>query len=507
MIGKNKKIRTFASQIKNIGYRNGKPASDTKESYKETMQQVENNLDNIGGPGFCLAKWLQVTIHLANGTNHSCHHPRVHAIDPEEIKTNPSALHNTAYKKQQRKEMMEGGRPDECDYCWRVEDANADSSIEDKNFSDRIIKSASPWAISRIEEVMKHGWEGDITPSYVEVDFENTCNFKCAYCSPSYSSQWQKEIRDHGPYVLPFIRFNDPAETAKHSKLPIKPDGNPYIEAFWKWFPEASKEMTDFRITGGEPLLSKNTFKVLDYLEKNPNRELNFAINSNLGVDTDVVDNYIERINKLQHDRCIRSCTVYTSNEAYGKQAEYIRYGMDYELWERNLRTFVGNTRAKVVIMSTINNLSFSSYQKFLETVLDIKLKYTTRSRHLCLALDFPYLRHPEFLAGWVATPELLTPMKEALHWARLNHEQGDGAGFYVFETERMNRAIKLFEKKMIEDEADLNSRDIKRASFYQFVNEYDRRRKTNFLQTFPDYSEFYDLCKTASERFITVGR
>ena len=265
--------------------------------------------------------------------------------------------------------------------------------------------------------------------------------------------------------------------------------------------------MTDFRITGGEPLLSKNTFKVLDYLEKNPNSELNFAINSNLGVDTDVVDNYIERINKLQHDRCIRSCTVYTSNEAYGKQAEYIRYGMDYELWERNLRTFVGNTRANVVIMSTINTLSFSSFQKFLETVLDIKLKYTTRSRHLCLALDFPYLRHPEFLAGWVATPELLTPMKEALYWAQLNHEQGDGAGFYVFETERMNRAIKLFEKKMIEDEADLNSRDIKRASFYQFVNEYDRRRKTNFLQTFPDYSEFYDLCKTASERFITVGR
>lgn len=506
MIGKNKKIEDLASKMQGIGYRKGKPASDTQETYKDTMEHVEQNLNELGGKGFCLAKWLQVTLHLANGTNHSCHHPGVHSIDPEEIKTNPSALHNTKQKKFMRKEMLENKRPHECDYCWRVEDANEGLHQSEKNYSDRIIKSASPWAMSRIKEVFEKGWEGDITPSYVEVDFENTCNFKCAYCSPSYSSQWQKEIRDHGPYILPSIRFNDPAETARHSKLPMKPEGNPYIEAFWKWFPEASKEMTDFRVTGGEPFLSKNTFKVLDYLEKNPNRELNFAINSNFGVDAEVIDNFIERINKLQHDRCIRSCTVYTSNEAHGKQAEYIRYGMDYELWERNLREMVGNTRAKVVIMSTINNLSFPSYQKFLEVVLDIKLKHTTRSRHLCLALDFPYLRHPEFLAGWVATPDMLHHMKEALLYAQENHEQGDGAGFYVFETERMNRAIQLFDKKIAEGEQNPGARDTKRASFYQFVNEYDRRRKTNFLETFPEYEEFYHLCGQASNNFIQVG-
>ena len=509
MIGKNKSKRDkLADKLQTLGYQNGKAKNDTKESYKDTMQRVEDNLETMGGPGFCLAKWLQVTIHLANGTNHSCHHPRVHDIDPEEIKTNPSALHNTAYKKQLRKEMLEGERPVECDYCWRVEDANKDATVEDKNFSDRIVKSASPWAMSRIEEVKKAGWKEDITPSYVEVDFENTCNFKCAYCSPSYSSQWQKEIRDHGPYVLPYIRFNDPAHIDEHSKLPIKPEGNPYIEAFWKWFPEASKEMTDFRVTGGEPFLSKNTFKVLDYLEENPNKELNFAINSNFGVDADVIDNFIERINKLQHDRCIRSCTVYTSNEAHGKQAEYIRYGMEYELWERNLREMVEQTRAKVVIMSTINNLSFSSYQTFLDVVLDIKLQNTTRARQLPLALDFPYLRHPEFLSGWVATPDMLVPMKNALKWAQENHETGNGMGFYVFETERMNRAIKLFDSKIAEADTDegKSKRDTLRASFYQFVNEYDLRRKTNFLQTFPEYSEFYDLCKHSSNNFIAVG-
>jgi hypothetical protein len=34
------------------------------------------------------------------------------------------------------------------------------------------------------------------------------------------------------------------------------------------------------------------------------------------------------------------------------------------------------------------------------------------------------------------------------------------------------------------------------RFNFYKFVNEHDKRRGTNFLETFPEYKEFYDSCK-----------
>ena len=59
-------------------------------------------LDKIS-PSMCLAKWQQVGIHLHNGQTHSCHHPNTHTIPEAELKHNPSALHNTEYKKQQRK--------------------------------------------------------------------------------------------------------------------------------------------------------------------------------------------------------------------------------------------------------------------------------------------------------------------------------------------------------------------------------------------------------------------
>ena len=100
--------------------------------------EVKDSLDSIG-KGMCLAKWTQVTMQLQTGHNHSCHHPGTHKISELEIARNPSALHNTKFKKLRRKEMLEGKRPEECDYCWGVED-NSD------RYSDRVFKSSESWS-------------------------------------------------------------------------------------------------------------------------------------------------------------------------------------------------------------------------------------------------------------------------------------------------------------------------------------------------------------------------
>jgi len=97
--------------------------------------EMKQKLDSVGC-GFCLAKWTQVTMHLHDGTTHSCHHPAPHKIGLRELKRNPTALHNSLQKKKARKEMLEGQRPSECGYCWKVED-NSDS------FSDRVFNQKS----------------------------------------------------------------------------------------------------------------------------------------------------------------------------------------------------------------------------------------------------------------------------------------------------------------------------------------------------------------------------
>ena len=85
-------------------------------------KSVKEQMDGIS-PSFCAAKWYNVSIWLGNGRTASCHHPLAHSIPEKELKRNPSALHNTLFKKERRKEMLEGERPSECSYCWTAEDA------------------------------------------------------------------------------------------------------------------------------------------------------------------------------------------------------------------------------------------------------------------------------------------------------------------------------------------------------------------------------------------------
>ena len=70
--------------------------------YSSSFEESKKNLDSISAT-FCAAKWLQVSLHLTNGKTHSCYHPPTHSIDVNQLELNPSALHNTQQKFQERK--------------------------------------------------------------------------------------------------------------------------------------------------------------------------------------------------------------------------------------------------------------------------------------------------------------------------------------------------------------------------------------------------------------------
>ena len=101
----------------------------------ETFLDYKKRVIDPISPSFCAAKWNNATIWLGSGTTASCHHPPAHKISIEEIKRNPKALHNTKHKKLMRKQMLDGERPSECEYCWKIED------IKRNNISDRVFKT------------------------------------------------------------------------------------------------------------------------------------------------------------------------------------------------------------------------------------------------------------------------------------------------------------------------------------------------------------------------------
>ena len=99
--------------------------------YYKNVQQTKELLDSVS-KSMCLAKWLQVSIHLPQGLTQSCYHPPTHKIPLDELKTNPKSLHNTKEKVGERKQMLAGDRPKGCQYCWNIEDAP-----NGPHFSDR----------------------------------------------------------------------------------------------------------------------------------------------------------------------------------------------------------------------------------------------------------------------------------------------------------------------------------------------------------------------------------
>lgn len=489
-------------------------------SNQEKMRDILNST----GDGFCLAKWTQVTMHLGNGLTHSCHHPTAHKIPHEELAKNPSALHNTEHKKERRKEMLNGMRPEECDFCWRVEDNG--------EMSDRVFKSIDEYSFAHHDKIAELDGDEDVFPTYVEVSFSRTCNFKCAYCGPAYSSQWHQEIKAEGPYELEKMKYNIIKESEDHI---LNSDHNPYVEAFWKWWPEAYKHMHTFRITGGEPLLVKDTWKVIDFLLENPNPNLHFAINSNGCPPDGLWLKFVDKIRQLQENKCIKSFILFTSAESTGERNDYVRYGMDYDLWKKNIEYFLRNTEGTgVTIMSAFNVFSVTTWKEMLEWVLQLKQDYNysgwdkwildsglprepkrnalpmnhrTNEKHdkrNRVIIDTPYLRHPSFLDANIITMDMVEQyLIPSMDFVFDNVGTGDwkaNKGFDDWEAVKMRRNLVGIVQKAKAHEGDnltiLNSIRINRARFYDFVNEYDRRRNTNFVEIFPEYKDFYELCE-----------
>jgi hypothetical protein len=459
-------------------------------------QEVKEELDKVGC-GFCLAKWTQVTMHLHNGMTHSCHHPVPHKVPLEELKENPKALHNTLFKKQKRKEMLEGERPEECNYCWNIED-NSNS------FSDRIFKSAESWSQPHFEEIKKSNWNDDYNPRYVEVSFSNTCNFKCSYCGPMFSSKWVEEIERYGAYPTS-TNFNDLEWAKAANQVPYKQtEYNPYVEAFWKWWPDLYRDLHTFRITGGEPLLSKDTWKVLDYIieEKNPNRDLDLAINSNLGIPDDLVDRFIDKVNKIVDERRTKNFIVFTSVDGWGEQAEYGRHGLVFNRFWDNLNKILTKCPTVTVgIMSTYNALSVPSYHKLIEGVYGLKKEYgsTQRAWTTPVNLDSSYLRYPKHQTVRILPLSFAEQIKSQGELAESRQEifyHGENKdkptyGFTEIETSKIKRIYDW----LVAPQDSLHQK-FDRRDFYTFITQHDLRRRTNFLKTFPEYEEFYHECK-----------
>jgi len=424
---------------------------------------------------FCAAKWYNATIWLGSGQTTSCHHPPAHSIDREAIKANPSAIHNTIEKKIDRLNMQLGNRPKGCEYCWKIEDMGRDA------VSDRVYKSKI-YPIEALNEAYQTPHQADVNLRTLEIAFDRTCQFACSYCNPAFSSTWVKDIQRNGPYER-LVSDGRNHFTHDHSSSQLYRFGevNPYSEAFFAWWEsDLHQTLQELRVTGGEPLMSGETWKLLDWFKNNRGKsQTKLAINSNLGEGVDL-DRLLTATQGTPLD-------LYTSMESVGTEAEYIRDGLNYSKWVMNMIKLMTSGQLRGLhVMCTINALCLDTLPELLTVFMRWKQEY---------GQDFPnftlnILRFPSFQSPLVLPEHIRTQHRVQLEqWL---DQWGLDPLLQEHERHHVERLIDYLDvvKTPHSDSFDMPNLH---NDFKQFYSQYDLRRNKNFSKTFPKLKEWYN--------------
>jgi pyruvate-formate lyase-activating enzyme len=449
----------------------------------ETDLEYKRRVIDIKSESFCAAKWYNATIWLGSGQTTSCHHPLPHAIDVNAIAINPKAIHNTLEKKEQRRQMQAGERPAGCDYCWKIEDMYKDPKYlgvdVPESISDRVYKTVI-YNEEDLDAAFNTNYQEDVNLQTLEIAFDRTCQFACSYCNPAFSTAWVRDIKRNGAYEhLVSDGRNHFTHAHDHSQRYTIDQVNPYVEAFFKWWEtDLHKTLKELRITGGEPLMSGYTWRLIDWFKEHRGQsKTRLAINSNLGFEKDKIERLLDATQGIELD-------LYTSNESIGRHAIYIRDGMDWDQWVGNVSYLLDSKRLRGLhIMCTINALCLLSLREFLFNIVNLKREYGRDSINFSLNI----LRFPSLQSVLVLPLSMREQYADEL--ARAYEIMADDVFCHEFELNQLRRLVEYLRTP----EQDPQLLQVLQRDFKNFYQQYDQRRGKDFKYTFPQLADWYD--------------
>lgn len=223
--------------------------------------------------------------------------------------------------------------------------------------------------------------------------------------------------------------------------------------------------------------MSGHTWRLIDWFRDNQGRSsTRLAINSNLGPQVDVY--------RLLDSTEGMPVEIYTSMEAVGKQAEYIRDGLDYPLWRQNVQALL-NAGRTVHFMCTINALCLTTLPELLNELVEWKRTYGRDRVNFTLNI----LRFPSFQSALVLPNNLREQFKGDLEQWLVSHRGRS----YLHEHE-WNHLQRLVDYLDVVKTPHSEAFELPKLhnDFREFYRQYDQRRNKDFVSTFRELKEWY---------------
>jgi len=251
-------------------------------------------------------------------------------------------------------------------------------------------------------------------------------------------------------------------------------------------------KLKHFRMTGGEPMMDKNTYKVFEYVIDNPKQDLHLNVTSNFCPPAPALgDRYFNMVKTMCDGAMIEHFMQFVSLDAWGEKAEYIRNGMDFSTVWYNVNRYLTDIQGhnSITFIITMNNLSVSSLKTLMENILRLREKYSTTYQRVWF--DTPILRQPTWQHIGLLDDSFDVYFQEAISYMKMHHHSTDMVAFRDFEIAKLQRCYATMKQG-------LDDKHTHMANFWRFFRTHDARRKTDLINTFPEYKAFFDACQKA---------
>lgn len=395
----------------------------------------------------CPLKWTWSTLFLNHGYTKSCHRTARSELTPE----NFFDFHNTEIKIQDRRDMLDGRWPEKnCHYCKSIEDANGTS--------DRQRQLTVPYVIP--SELEQDRAAVEISPTILEVYFNNTCNLGCLYCSSSLSSVIASENQTHGDF--------------KQGQVWLKNHDSHYknmVPYFWQWFPDNFPKLPRLHILGGEPFYQKEFDELIDMIDAYPNPDCELNIVTNLAIAKNRLITSVDKLRTLLKQKKLKRVDITCSIDCWGEQQEYVRWPLDLAQWEENFQYLLSQKYLYLNINQTISVLTIKTMPPLLEKLA------TWRTQRRIGHWFSEVAPGPEYLKPFILGGKIFqTDFEKILALMPVDTEENIQAHNYM--------------KGIASHIASNHEHPEKIRDMITYLDEKDRRRGTDWRALFPWLSE-----------------
>jgi hypothetical protein len=397
--------------------------------------KLKNRVFPIQTNTACQLKWNWSTIFLTTEETASCHRTNHHKFD-----TDVFDFHNTPNKLNDRQKMLQGEWPEQgCDYCKNIEVAGGQS--------DRMTNLDFP-GIHAPPELDQNPIATQVTPRILEVYFDNTCNLKCLYCGPHFSSLWDAENIKFGQ-----MAFNKSSNIESNK------------QKIFDWIKINGHQLTVFNILGGEPLYQRELEQCLDIFDQHPAPELKLQIFTNLNCKLSHLQKIVKQVKQLIDQDKLREFEITASLDCWGAPQEYVRYPLDLKNWEKNFEYLVTQGWINLIISSTVTPLTIKTLPNLLE-----KIQFWNQTRRVYHYQNS--VNDPSYMFIDIFGDIFVKDFEKSLALKPDNTPEEKSSKQYLTGIATQSAS------------KDPNIPEI--TKLFNFLNQMDQRRNTNWQLTFP---------------------